>query len=214
MPVTDPGTRRQPVQSARAADGTELRRGYLGAMDGIDPRPESSNAENPADAPALSHVDRGPDGALRACMVDVSHKTPGPRSATARARVRFPAGLLERVLAGEGPKGPVVEVARIAGITGAKRTSELIPMCHQIALDHVDVTVDRVDPDLLEVRCTARCHRATGVEMEALTGASLAALTLYDMTKALDPGIVVERVELLEKVGGKRGRWSPPGVPQ
>ncbi|QDU84911.1 Cyclic pyranopterin monophosphate synthase accessory protein 2 [Planctomycetes bacterium Pla163] len=156
----------------------------------------------------LSHVEHGPDGrARRARMVDVSSKSPGERSATASALVHFPGDLLERVLHEGGPKGPIEEVARVAGILAAKRTAELIPMCHQLELDHVDVTIERMDTERLEIRCTARCRRATGVEMEALCGASIAALTVYDMTKALDPRIAVERVRLLEKTGGKRGHW-------
>jgi cyclic pyranopterin monophosphate synthase len=152
-----------------------------------------------SDEHGLSHVEHGPDGrARRARMVDVSTKTPGERSATASALVRFPDDLLERVLHEGGPKGPIEEVARVAGILAAKRTAELV---------HVDVTIERAGPQRLEIRCTARCRRATGVEMEALTGASIAALTVYDMTKALDPRIEVERVRLLEKTGGKRGHW-------
>jgi len=185
----------------------------MGAEDANEGANEGGAAAERGEADGgLSHVEHAADGALRAVMVDVSHKEPGPRSATARARVRFPAGLLDQVLTQGGPKGPVIEVARIAGITGAKRTAELVPMCHQIALDHVAVEVERLDADRLEVRCTARCTRATGVEMEALTGASLAALTLYDMTKALDPAIRIETVELVEKLGGKRGHWRADGA--
>jgi cyclic pyranopterin phosphate synthase len=155
----------------------------------------------------LSHVQDGADGRPRARMVDVGDKEPSERRSLARARVRFPAGLLGGVLAGRGPKGPIEEVARVAGVLAAKRTAELIPLCHPIALDHVDLEFEQVGDDLLEVRCLARCRRATGVEMEALTGAAVAALTVYDMTKALDPAIAIERVELVEKIGGKRGLW-------
>lgn len=187
-------------------------------VDGVD-RSDDAERRRVGEAPPgpraeLSHVtpDDADGSGRRAVMVDVSDKTPGARAATARARVRFPAGVLERVLAAGGPKGPVIEVARVAGIAAAKRTAELVPLCHPIALDWVDVTVERVGDDVLELRCTARCTRSTGVEMEALTGVSLAALTVYDMTKALDPSIAIERVELVEKIGGTRGHWRADGT--
>ena len=141
-------------------------------------------------------------------MVDVSPKGETERTALARASIRFPAGVLERILSGQGPKGPIEEVARCAGILGAKRTADLIPMCHPLPLDHLDVELEERDEGVLEVRCRARTTGKTGVEMEALTGAALAALTVYDMTKALDHGIVIERIELLEKSGGKSGPWK------
>jgi len=140
-------------------------------------------------------------------MVDVGSKPSSARVARAQAQVRFPEGVLERVLAGQGPKGPIEEVARVAGIQAAKRTSEWIPMCHPVALDHVEVRFTRTADDVLEVTCTAACTARTGVEMEALVGASAAALTVYDMCKALAKGIRVERVELLEKSGGASGPW-------
>ncbi len=140
-------------------------------------------------------------------MVDVGKKARTARSALARAWVRFPAGVRDALLEGGGPKGPLEEVARCAGLLGAKRTAELIPMCHPLALDHVEVLFQRQGRDILEIRCRARCRGRTGVEMEALTGAALAALTVYDMTKALDHGIRIERLELLEKSGGKSGTW-------
>ncbi len=142
-------------------------------------------------------------------MVDVGDKAITRRTATALARLRFPSGLLGALLAGEGPKGPVTEVARVAGILGAKRTPELVPMCHSLALDHVEIDFLRPEgeADVLEVRCRVACSGPTGVEMESLVGASLAALCVYDMAKALDKGIVVERIALLEKTGGKSGTW-------
>lgn len=160
-----------------------------------------------ADEARLSHVVEGPHGA-EARMVDVGGKPITERSATARARLRFPAGLLERVLRGAGPKGPVTEVARAAGILAAKRTGDLIPMCHPLGLDHVEITFETPAADVLELRCRASCRGRTGIEMEALVGVSIAALTVYDMTKALDPAIAVEAVELIEKRGGKRGTWT------
>ncbi len=168
--------------------------------------------EGPADG-GLSHVQAGPEG-QRARMVDVGAKPEGERSALARARLRFPPGALARVRAGGGPKGAlaaVEEMARAAGTLAAKRTGELIPLCHPLGLDHVDLEFEVVAEDVLEVRCRAACRARTGVEMEALVGAALAALTVYDMTKALDPAIRVEGLELLEKRGGKRGTWRREG---
>jgi len=158
-------------------------------------------------AAGWSHVDPS-SGASR--MVDVGSKRATRRSALARARVRFPAGILERVRDEGGPKGAVTEVARAAGILAAKRTDELIPMCHTLPVDHVAISFDAVGPDVLEVRCRVTCTGRTGVEMESLVGASVAALTVYDMTKALDKGIRIECVELLEKSGGKSGVWTAP----
>lgn len=158
------------------------------------------------DPSQLSHVRSGPSGP-ESTMVDVGGKLPTQRSALARARVRFPDGMLAVVLAGAGPKGPVTEVARVAGIQAAKRTSEWIPMCHVLPLDHVGIEFEALESDLLEVRCRASCTARTGVEMEALVGASAAALAVYDMTKALSHEIVIERVELVEKLGGKSGAW-------
>ncbi len=160
------------------------------------------------DSPALSHLEG--DGE-RSRMVDVGQKPVTRRTARARARVRFPAGLLERVLAGDGPKGPIEEVARAAGILAAKRTGELIPMCHPLGLDHVELRFERGPDDALEIVCAVSCEGRTGVEMEAMTGAALAALTVYDMTKALSKGIAIESVELLEKTGGKSGDWKRDG---
>ena len=146
-------------------------------------------------------------------MVDVGKKVPSSRWAIARARVAFPPGVLAAVLAGQGPKGPIEEVARCAGILAAKRTAELIPMCHPLGLDHVEIAFEPLDGDFLEIRCRASCEGRTGVEMEALTGAALAALTVYDMTKSLDHGIRIESLELLEKGGGKSGLWRCAGFP-
>ena len=157
-------------------------------------------------APRLSHVSHGPGGPA-ARMVDIGAKRATARSAVARARVRFPPGLLARVLAGAGPKGPVTEVARVAGVLAAKRTSDWIPMCHPLALELVELSFEPCGDDLLEIRCRAACTGRTGVEMEALVGAAAAALTVYDMTKALDPAIAIERLEVLDKRGGKRGHW-------
>jgi cyclic pyranopterin phosphate synthase len=158
----------------------------------------------------LSHVETVADGA-QSRMVDVGRKPVTARSALARARVRFPPGLLGRVFERGGPKGPVTEVARAAGVLAAKKTGELIPMCHPLGLDHVEI---RFEPgrgraaNFLEVRCRASTRGRTGVEMEALVGAAVAALAVYDMVKGLDHGISIERVELLEKRGGRSGVWK------
>jgi cyclic pyranopterin phosphate synthase len=157
----------------------------------------------------LSHVTRGADGA-ESRMVDVGAKPVSERAAVARAQVRFPSGLAEVVLAGGGPKGPVTEIARAAGLLAAKRTGDLIPMCHPLALDHLEIRYERAG-DVLEIRCRAATRGRTGVEMEALVGATIAALTVYDMTKALDPSIAIERVELVEKRGGRSGIWKRAG---
>jgi cyclic pyranopterin phosphate synthase len=171
--------------------------------------PESPSSDpRAAGAPAaLSHIVDGPQGP-QAAMVDVSDKAVTQREALAQAVVRFPGTLLEEVLSGKGPKGPVLEVSRTAGILAAKRTGELIPLCHPLALDLVEVHFAALDASRLEVRCRARCNGRTGVEMEALTGAAVAALTIYDMCKARSHEIEVQHVRLLEKRGGRSGVWS------
>lgn len=142
-------------------------------------------------------------------MVDVSGKAITEREALARARIVFPDGTLrDSLMAGDGPKGPIVEVARVAGIQAAKRTGELIPMCHPLGLDGVEVRIQPEGEDAVEVTCRARVAGKTGVEMEAMVGASIAALTVYDMVKGVDKGIRIEAVELLEKRGGKSGTWT------
>jgi cyclic pyranopterin phosphate synthase len=163
----------------------------------------------------LSHV-ASAAGREQARMVDVGSKPVSERSALARARVRFPGRVLADVQRGAGAKGAlsvIEEIARAAGTLAAKRTGELIPLCHPLGLDHVEIAFEVVSPDLLEIRCRAACRARTGVEMEALTGAALAALTVYDMTKALDPAIRVEGLELVEKRGGKRGVWRREAGP-
>lgn len=144
----------------------------------------------------------------RAKMVDVGGKQPTARRAVAEALVWFPPGLLAEVLAGKGPKGAIEEVSRIAGVLAAKRTSELVPLCHGLALEVVDITFNQRDPSRLEIRCIAQTFGATGVEMEAMVGASHAALCVYDMVKGLDKGVRIEGIALLEKSGGKSGEWK------
>ncbi len=144
------------------------------------------------------------DDAGQARMVDVSAKAETKRTAKARAFVRMSRTTLKALP--DNPKGNPLEVARVAGIQAAKKTSELIPMCHPLMLTHADVKTT-LKRDGVLVEATAATTGQTGVEMEALTAASIAALTIYDMTKALDKGIVIERVELVEKTGGKSGTW-------
>ncbi len=146
-------------------------------------------------------------------MVDVSAKAVTARTATARSIVHLPA-VCVTVLAegGDTKKGNVFQVARLAGIMAAKRTSDLIPLCHQIPLDGVSVDL-AVDGARCVITATARCRARTGVEMEALTAASIAALTVYDMLKALSHDLVIERTELLAKDGGRRGRIRRGGEP-
>jgi len=150
---------------------------------------------------ALTHL----DAARRPTMVDVGDKVTSPREAVAEARIRLPANVA-RELAKTGhrtKKGPVFDTAVIAGVLAAKRTHELIPFCHPLPLDHVSIDVAARRGGLV-ITCRVRVTHRTGVEMEALTGASVAALTVYDMCKALSHDIVIESVRLLEKRGGKR----------
>ena len=152
----------------------------------------------------LSHLDD--QGQAR--MVDVAGKDVTVREAVAACRVVMSPQTAALVVAGDLPKGDALPVVRIAGIQAAKRTSELIPLCHPIALTSVDVTVG-VDADtgVADITATARATDRTGVEMEALTAAAVAALTVYDMCKAVDKGIVIEHVRLVSKTGGKSGPW-------
>lgn len=149
----------------------------------------------------LSHFDE--HGETR--MVDVSGKPDTVRSAKAHAFVRMSRAVLE-ALPGNA-KGNPLEVARIAGIMAAKKTSELIPMCHPLGLEHVGVDL-AVEAEGIRIIATASTTGPTGVEMEALTAAAVAALTVYDMTKALDKRIEIEAIYLLEKTGGKSGSWQ------
>jgi cyclic pyranopterin monophosphate synthase len=146
----------------------------------------------------LSHYDAA--GAAR--MVDVSEKAPTKRTAKAHAFVSIRPEVLARLP--ENPKGNPLEIARVAGISAAKKTSELIPLCHPLMLSHVDVQVS-VEAAGVRIVSSVTTTGPTGVEMEALTAAAVAALTVYDMTKALDKGIEIQDVYLLEKTGGKSG---------
>lgn len=146
-------------------------------------------------------------------MVDVGAKDVTSRRATAEARVSMKPATLARLTRGETPKGDVLAAARIAGIQAAKRTSELIPLCHAIALIRVEIAIELVEADgQAVVRATAEARDRTGVEMEAMVAASVAALTLYDMLKAVDRGISYS-VALVEKTGGKTGDWRRQEAP-
>jgi cyclic pyranopterin phosphate synthase len=140
-------------------------------------------------------------------MVDVGRKPATARSAVAEAVVRMNRAAFEALRTGVLKKGDAIATAQIAGILGAKRTSELIPLCHPIGLARVDVRIHLRSPDAAVVTCEASCTGQTGVEMEAMTGACVASLTLYDMCKALDRGITIEGVRLREKTGGKSGTY-------
>jgi cyclic pyranopterin phosphate synthase len=142
-------------------------------------------------------------------MVDVGDKRVTERTAIARAVVRMARETRARLESGDVPKGDVWATARIAGIQAAKRTHELIPMCHAIALTSVAIDLELdADGERVNVRATARATDRTGVEMEALTAATIASLTIYDMLKSIDRGIEIEHVALIEKHGGKSGDWS------
>jgi len=142
-------------------------------------------------------------------MIDVGDKPVTRRRAVARARVTMPAEVSRRIAEGTLPKGDVLAVARIAGIMAAKRTPDIVPLCHPLPLTRVDVTPE-LDADGVTIVAAAETTAQTGVEMEALTAALVAALTVYDMTKGLDPSIGIESAHLLEKEGGKSGHWRRP----
>lgn len=153
----------------------------------------------------LSHV----DGKGRARMVDIGGKAETDRRAVAEAKVFLSSELLSGIKENNLAKGDVLSAARIAGIQAAKKTADLIPLCHPLPLAYVSVEFELVDqPPSVVIRSEAGTHYKTGVEMEALTAAAVAALTIYDMGKAVDRGIKIESVELLEKSGGRSGDWK------
>jgi cyclic pyranopterin phosphate synthase len=169
----------------------------------------ASDDDQDPHAKSLTHI--GVEGEAR--MVDVSDKSATSRAAVAEGQVRMQIATLKTILAGDAKKGDVIGAARIAGIMAAKRTSELIPLCHPLQLTKVavDIAPDESLPGL-RVRAEARCVGPTGVEMEALTAAAVACLTIYDMAKAIDRGMVIEVVRLIEKSGGKSGTWRLRGA--
>lgn len=156
-------------------------------------------------SPRLTHIDAS--GAAN--MVDVADKAVTDRIAVAEGSIRMEAATLDLILSGNAKKGDVIGTARLAGIMAAKRTHELIPLCHALLLSKVSVDIE---PDTrlpgLVIRSTVRTSGQTGVEMEALTAVSIACLTIYDMAKAVDRGMRIEAVHLLEKSGGRSGHWQ------
>lgn len=155
----------------------------------------------------LTHFDAGG----RAHMVDVGDKAETRRVAVARGRIVMQAATLARIREGSAAKGDVLGVARLAAIQGAKRTSDLIPLCHPVGLTRVAVEFEITeDPPAVDCIATAECLSRTGVEMEALTAVSVGLLTVYDMCKAVDRGMRIADVRLLEKKGGKSGHWLAP----
>jgi cyclic pyranopterin monophosphate synthase len=154
----------------------------------------------------LTHV----DSKGRARMVDVSRKDATSRRAVAEAYIRLSRKTVSLLSRGKLPKGNAIETARLAGILAAKRTPDLIPLCHPLLLTHVDVEAE-LRRDGVRFLASVSCTGSTGVEMEALTAASVSALTLYDMVKAVEKGATIERVQLLEKSGGKSGLYLRKG---
>jgi len=151
----------------------------------------------------LSHV----DSSGKVSMVDISNKHQTVREASAEAFLTMKSTTLELIFADKIPKGDVLATARIAAIQAAKRTSELIPLCHPLSLSHVQVDFERVDQETLRIETCCRVHGRTGVEMETLTATSIAALTIYDMIKSVEKGVVINCVQLVSKSGGKSGTW-------
>lgn len=153
------------------------------------------------------------DSANRPTMVDIGDKAITKRTATAQALVRFPGEVAAALRAKDfsTAKGPVFHTAIVAGVMAAKRTHELIPFCHPLGIENCKITVD-MQGDEAVIQCTVSVHHQTGVEMEALTGASIAALTIYDMCKALSHDIVIAETRLLEKRGGKSGEFAAAGL--
>ena len=143
-------------------------------------------------------------------MVDVTGKEITARSATALCRVSMAAEARDQILEGSLPKGDALEVARIAGLMGAKKTSELIPLCHPISIGAVDVECVAA-PEGIDVTATVKTNDRTGVEMEALTAVAVAGLTVYDMIKGIDRSASISEIRLLEKTGGRSGDWRSPG---
>jgi cyclic pyranopterin monophosphate synthase len=165
-------------------------------------------ASDPGEASGrLSHI----DASGRARMVDVSAKDDTRREATARGRIVMRRETLALIQQGGLPKGDVLAVAQIAGVMAAKRAHELIPMCHPLLLTGIDVTLTPSEaPACVEIEATVRTTGKTGVEMEALTAVAVAALTVYDMCKAVDRAMRIEQIRLVRKSGGKSGEWRAP----
>ncbi|MFB6263458.1 MAG: cyclic pyranopterin monophosphate synthase MoaC [Bradymonadaceae bacterium] len=158
----------------------------------------------------LTHLDE--EGEAK--MVDVGDKETTRREATARGFVYVEQSTLETIAEGKVEKGEVAQIARIAGIDGAKKTSDLVPLCHPLFLDHVAVEIDlRPEAAAVEIRATVRCEAQTGAEMEALSAVSTAALTVYDMCKSMDAAMSIGDIHLVEKTGGSSGDFEHPNPP-
>ncbi len=177
---------------------------------GVAPETTREDVPDPAaehsPSPPLTHVDAAGD----ARMVDVSEKVVTARTAIATGVVRTTPEVIELLASGGLPKGDALATARIAGIMAAKRTPDLIPLCHPIALSGVTVDLG-VSASEVQISCTVRTTDRTGVEMEALTAVAVAGLTLHDMIKAVDPSAVLDAVQVERKDGGKTGTWTRPG---
>jgi cyclic pyranopterin monophosphate synthase len=156
----------------------------------------------------LTHFDE--NGASR--MVDVTPKEVTVRTARASGCIRLEPATLALVMDRRMAKGDVLEVARLAGIMAAKRTSDLIPLCHALGLDSIELALMPVEPDVIRIEAKVKVHGRTGVEMEALTAVSVAALTVYDMCKSVDRGMVITQIQLEEKTGGRRGVYRRGGA--
>lgn len=152
----------------------------------------------------LSHV----DSSGKVSMVDISTKQQTAREASAEAFLTMKSTTMDLILEDKIPKGDVLATARIAAIQAAKKTSELIPLCHPLSLSHVQVDFERIDQRTLRIATCCRVHGRTGVEMETLTATAVAALTVYDMIKSVEKGVVIECVQLVSKSGGKSGTWN------
>jgi cyclic pyranopterin phosphate synthase len=166
---------------------------------------DDQGVTHPDSSAALSHLDD--DGAAR--MVDVTDKSQTARRAIARGTLHTTAEVLGLITVGVLPKGDALATARVAGILAAKHTSDLIPLCHQIALSSVDIDFESASA-AIEITASVRTTDRTGVEMEALTAVTVAALALYDMIKALDPAARIDDIRVLRKEGGKTGLWTYP----
>lgn len=177
----------------------------------MQPNPNTSFSENSenAESPALSHL----DAQGQAQMVDVSAKPQTVRRAIAAGQVRMQRQTLDTIESGNAPKGDVLGAARIAGIMAAKQTASLIPLCHAIPIQKVEV---QITPDFdlpgYHIQAEVKTKAETGVEMEALTAVSVAALTLYDMAKALEKSMQIEQIRLVQKTGGKSGDWTAADI--
>ncbi|VWX51966.1 molybdopterin biosynthesis, protein C [Novosphingobium sp. 9U] len=168
---------------------------------------DTGNCGNWRMSKSLTHIDA--EGTAR--MVDVGAKAETQRLAVASGRIRMSAEALAAIRAGDAPKGDVLGTARIAGIMAAKRTGDLIPMCHPLAIDAVNLDFAFED-DAVRATATVSLTGRTGVEMEAITAVTIALVTVYDMAKALDKAMVIEGVRLIEKRGGKSGHWRAPSA--